>query len=100
MSAIDLRNEQLILVKTILSAQLPTNAAVWLFGSRATGKAKPYSDIDLAIDAGQPLSLDLLANLSDSFENSALPYKVDVVDWQSIDDTFRKIIERDGKQIL
>lgn len=97
MSAINLTDEQLKLVQIILRKYLSPHAKVLLFGSRATGSAKPYSDIDLAIDAGAPLSLDQLAKLADSFENSALPYKVDIVDWHAIDDEFREIIKRDGR---
>ncbi|HOM11791.1 MAG TPA: nucleotidyltransferase domain-containing protein, partial [Rubrivivax sp.] len=32
-------------------AQTPGIDAVWIFGSRATGRARPESDIDLAVDA-------------------------------------------------
>jgi predicted nucleotidyltransferase len=45
-------------VLTILAANLPRDATVWVFGSRATGRARRYSDLDLAIDAGRPLTLD------------------------------------------
>ncbi len=40
------------LVLTILAANLPAGTAAWVFGSRATGRARRYSDLDLAIDAG------------------------------------------------
>lgn len=63
-----------------------------MFGSRATGRAKEYSDLDLAIDAGRPLTLDELAVLTEAFSDSDLPYKVDFVDWQSIDDHWRQLI--------
>ncbi|MDP3031871.1 MAG: hypothetical protein Q8N33_07320 [Rhodocyclaceae bacterium] len=35
------------------------------------------------------------ANLSDDFSASALPWKVDVVDWATTRASFRKIIEQD-----
>jgi predicted nucleotidyltransferase len=80
------------LVSTILNANLPPCATVWVFGSRATGGARRYSDLDLAIDAGRPLTLDEIACLDEAFSNSDLPYKVDLVDWQSIDPRFRNAI--------
>ncbi len=63
-----------------------------MFGSRATGRAWRYSDLDLAIDAGRRLTLDELAILAEAFSESDLPYKVDVVDWHAIDDRFRELI--------
>lgn len=100
MSAIDLSDEQLATIEKILREHLSTQTEVWLFGSRVTGRAKPYSDIDLAIKAEQPLTLDVLARLADSFENSSLPYKVDMVDWYAIDDEFKQIIERERQKII
>jgi uncharacterized protein len=80
------------LVLTILRANLPDGAEAWVFGSRATGRARPYSDLDLAIDAGRPLTLDELACLAEAFRDSVLPYRVDVVDWRAIGDQFRQLI--------
>ena len=63
-----------------------------MFGSRATGRARRYSDLDLAIDTGRPLTLDEIACLTEAFRESDLPYRVDLVDWQTIDDHFREAI--------
>lgn len=54
--------------------------------------ARRYSDLDLAIDAGRPLTLDEIARLTEAFRDSDLPYRVDVVDWQGIGDHFRAAI--------
>jgi predicted nucleotidyltransferase len=89
---IDLTVEQRGLVWQILRANLPPAAKVWVFGSRATGRARRYSDLDLAIDAGRPLTLDETASLADAFSESDLAYRVDIVDWRAIDDRFRQII--------
>ncbi len=83
----------LALVKSILSKHLPLGAVVWVFGSRATAAARSFSDLDLAIDIGEPLSLERLAGLAHDFDESRLPYKVDVIDWVTISDSFRKNIE-------
>jgi uncharacterized protein len=80
------------LVLTILRAHLPEGAEAWVFGSRATGRARRYSDLDLAIDAGRPLTLDERARLAEAFRDSDLPYRVDLVDWHGIDDGFRQLI--------
>ena len=68
---------------------------VILFGSRARGQAKPHSDLDLAIITGEPLPLSTLAALAEAFSESDLPWRVDVVDWSTTSEPFRKIIARD-----
>ena len=91
---IDLRSDHLQIVRDILEKQVPERE-VWAFGSRAKGGAKPYSDLDLAVIGEQPLSLALLAALTDDFAESDLPFRVDVVDWATTRDNFRRIMERD-----
>ena len=92
--AIDLHPDQWPIVRDILQKHVPGHA-VWAFGSRATGTAKPFSDLDLAVITEQPLSLDLCAQLGEDFSQSNLPWKVDVVDWATASDVFRAIIARD-----
>ena len=50
---LDLSDNHSRIVLAILREYLPADAAVWVFGSRATGRARLYSDLDLAIDAGR-----------------------------------------------
>jgi predicted nucleotidyltransferase len=89
---IDVSAEHRRLVLEILRTHLPQGAEAWVFGSRATGRARRYSDLDLAIDAGRPLTLDEIAILAEAFSDSDLPYKVDLVDWRAIDDRWRQTI--------
>ena len=89
---LDLTPEQKSIVLDILRTHVPRHE-VWVFGSRMKGTSKPYSDLDLAIITQQPLSLDILAELTDAFSSSDLPWKVDIVDWATTQDTFRRIIK-------
>jgi uncharacterized protein len=50
---------------------------VWLYGSRATGKQKPASDIDLCIE-GANLSLTDLHALENEIDDLLLPWKIDL----------------------
>lgn len=92
MPPLDLNPRDWEIVRNILARHVP-QYEVWAFGSRATGTAKEYSDLDLAIITDQPLNLSLSAALTDSFVESDLPIKVDVVDWSTTSPAFRKIIE-------
>lgn len=81
------------IVRAILYTHVP-NHDVWAFGSRVTGSAKEFSDLDLVIIGEKPLALGVHANLVDDFSESDLPYKVDVIDWATTDAPFRQIIQR------
>lgn len=85
----DISPHHLEIVKAILRKHIP-NREVWYFGSRATGKAKQYSDLDLAIIGTTPLTLTQLALLEYDFDQSDLPYKVDLVDWAASGEIIKK----------
>lgn len=91
---IDVRPDLWDIVRGILQAHVP-QYEVWAFGSRAKWQAKPHSDLDLAVITDQPLSLEVSAALSDAFAESDLPWRVDVVDWATTSEAFRRIIQRD-----
>lgn len=54
--------------------------AVAVFGSRATGRARPFSDLDLLLIDPPRLSWRQRAGLCDAFEASELPFRVDLVE--------------------
>ncbi len=83
--------QQLTLVHRILATWLPTRK-VRLFGSRARGTPKPYSDLDLAIMGDTPTPLTTLGQLHEAFASSELPWRVDLVDWASTSPEFRSHI--------
>ncbi|HNC53600.1 MAG TPA: restriction endonuclease subunit S, partial [Accumulibacter sp.] len=91
---LDIRPDHWRIVSDILRKHVP-QYAVWAFGSRAKWTAKQYSDLDLAVITDKPLPLEVSASLTDDFSESDLPWKVDVVDWATTSESFRKIIERD-----
>lgn len=88
---IDLAPEQLASVVRLLGAQVP-DCEVRAFGSRVSGRAKPYSDLDLALLGPGRLPLERLAALREAFAESELPIRVDLVDWQALSENFRAII--------
>ncbi len=86
-------------VLDILRHHLP-DREVWIFGSRVHGgRPKPFSDLDLAVVGDQALSLGQLAALHTAFSESALPFRVDVIDLASAEGRFREEILR-GHAVL
>ena len=92
-SPVDIRPDQLEIVQDILLKHLPADVKVWVFGSRANWTTKDSSDLDLALEGESKLSHKVLGALKDAFEDSALPYTVDVVDLNRIGESFRRIVE-------
>ncbi len=87
---IDLEPKQLKLLKTIIKRHIP-NKTVWAYGSRVTWKASETSDLDLAVfdsNSGE------VSNLKESFVESSLLVSVDVMDWESIPDSFKENIKK------
>ena len=92
-SPVDIRPDHLEIAQDILREHLPAGVKVWVFGSRANWTTKDSSDLDLALEGKSKLSHKVLGALKDAFEDSSLPYTVDVVDLNRIGDSFRQIVE-------
>jgi len=72
---------------------------VILYGSRAMGSQKPYSDIDITI-LGESLNLSLLQKIETELDDLLLPYKFDVSLFNSIENTdLLEHINRVGRTI-
>lgn len=78
-----LSDDDQFLVKRIVQSVIP-GAEFNVFGSRATGRARPFSDLDLLILRPERLSWEQRAALCDAFEASDLPFCVDVVEAGSL----------------
>ena len=90
---IDLPSQDRAIVQTILRNLLPPETTAWVFGSRATGGARRYSDLDLAFRSAEQLTPDTVSRLRDALSESDLTIKVDLVDLATVDPAFRRLIE-------
>lgn len=90
-TSLDLSDEDLKIVNDIIKKYIP-DKTVWAFGSRVTGKAKKFSDLDLVIVNVKELDFNLYVELKNAFDESDLPIKVDIVEWFHLSDSFKKII--------
>ena len=95
---IDLSAAHAAIVKQILENKLP-NVEVVIFGSRANGTAKPYSDIDLAVISKGTLDKNKLWELRETFKESDLPFCVDIVEYDKLSERFKKEVVQNCKSI-
>ncbi|MCK5799308.1 MAG: nucleotidyltransferase domain-containing protein [Deltaproteobacteria bacterium] len=89
---IDLCPDHLEVVRAILADHVP-RVEVRAFGSRVRDTAKATSDLDLALFTEEKIQRSRLNRLVEAFEESDLPFRVDVLDWQRISREFRRIID-------
>jgi len=88
---IDLDEKSLWTVKTILRDRVP-DCKVIAFGSRVTGTAEKFSDLDLALVSESTMDWRRIESIKDAFSESDLPIMVDVLDWNTLSESFRAII--------
>ena len=98
MRPIDILPRDLEIVLSILRRYVP-GIEIRAAGSRAKHNARRHSDLDLIIMTERPLEVTSIARLSAAFSESDLPFSVDVLDWASLDESFRRLI-RDGSVII
>ena len=78
-------------VLALLERHLP-NTAAWAYGSRAKWTARPQSDLDMVVFAS-PEQNGQVSHLREAFEESNLPFRVDLFVWDAVPEKFRKQIE-------
>jgi len=80
------------LLKQIVRRYLQDDSyKTFVFGSRATGKNRKFSDIDLGILGPKPLTSTEYISIKNDFEESNLPYRVDLVDFTKVSDKFKSV---------
>ncbi|KLO22566.1 hypothetical protein X275_05800 [Marinitoga sp. 1197] len=87
----DIKEEYFNLIIKILKKHIQS-CTIIIFGSRITGKSNEASDLDIAIDCGKKLDLITLFEIEEDFQDSNLPFRVDLIDWQRTSESFKNII--------
>ena len=91
-AAVDLTSEQQEVVRMLLSQHLPDTEA-WIYGSRVRWTSRPSSDLDMVVFATENQELSV-SKLREAFEESDLPFRVDLFNWNDLSDFFKEQIER------
>ncbi|MBN4079628.1 restriction endonuclease subunit S [bacterium AH-315-C08] len=88
---IDITTAQRKVLFTLLKRFLP-NTTVWVYGSRVKWTARPQSDLDMVAFV-TPEQKTQFENLKEAFEESDLPFRVDLFVWDDVPEQFHKNIE-------
>ena len=94
---LDLNPRYVAMLHDLIARHLPTEVAVWAYGSRVNGNAHDGSDLDLVLrnPALAALPAGVLAGFREALTDSNLPIFVDVHDWALLPQSFRpRILNR------
>ena len=97
-ATIDITPEERRTVLALLQRHLPGTAA-WVYGSRAKWTSTPTSDLDLVVFA-TPEQQPQVGDLREAFEESNLPFRVDLFVWDDVPESFRQRIEADKAPLV
>ena len=87
---IDITAGQRRTLQALLQRHLPDTEA-WVYGSRATRTSNPKSDLDLVVFS-TPDQHARVGDLREAFEESNLPFRVDLFVWNDVPSSFRRQI--------
>ena len=96
---LNLDEQYLQILVSILDRFLPSGVQVFVFGSRVNGTARKYSDIDLCLKCNQDIPDAVILTLKEVFSLSELPFRVDVVIYRNCTDAFQQIIDENNVKI-
>lgn len=84
-----------ILKRLVIDPLKSQGAEVFIFGSRATGKNHPHSDVDLLykMQGQAQISSRVLSDIKEAIEESNFPFTVEIVADQNLAASYRKNVE-------
>ena len=82
-------------VVKIIAKYLP-GARIYLFGSRAKGTAKPYSDFDIAIEWKEKIPLHTMAKIREELDKLPTLKSFDLIDLKRVSGDFIETVRKTG----
>lgn len=69
----------------------PPEYQVFVFGSRAGGKPRRFSDWDIGVKGDRPAPMRTMLLAEEELENSDIPVNVEIIDFNQVDQKFAKL---------
>jgi predicted nucleotidyltransferase len=87
--------------ETVIQPLKNHQAKVFIFGSRANGKFKKFSDIDLLYieNTTHQVPLSTITKINMTLDESDFPYKVDLVNYAELAASYRSNVDKDKIEI-
>lgn len=81
-------------IRLLLKERIPSQARVYLYGSRSRHDNRWNSDYDLWIDADVPRNV--IAEMTDRLDESFVPFKVDIVTTPQLHGRFAELVKQEA----
>jgi hypothetical protein len=91
-----LKDKYFNIIKNIILDYYSDDIKIILFGSRARGTNNNNSDYDICLISGHCDNKRRISLINEKIENSAIPFKVDIVDYNILLDSFKEMIDNEG----
>ena len=86
-----MKDRYLNTLKNIVLSQVKNeDTSVFLFGSRAKSERPSRSDVDIGFISSEKIDSTFFAGIRDKAEDSIVPYRIDLVDFSSVDRDFKE----------
>ena len=90
----ELINQSEAYIRRLLTEYIPSQARVYLYGSRSRHDNRWNSDYDLWIDAD--ISRKVIAEMADQFDESFVPFRVDIVTTPQLNGRFAERVRAEA----
>lgn len=90
----ELINRSEAYIRLLLKEHIPSQARGYLYGSRSRRDNRWNSDCDLWIDAD--ISRKLIAEMTDQFDESFVPFRVDIVTTPQLNGRFAERVKQEA----
>ena len=90
-----------LLENLVITPLKQKSVRVFVFGSRATGRNHPFSDIDLLLEPlpTRPIELSELSQIKESIEEARFPIKVDLVLFDDLAQSYKNRVLQEKIEI-
>ena len=72
---------------------------IFYFGSRVNGKGSERSDIDIGLYGKNPIHSSIVSSIQEDIENLPILYTIEVIDFSTVSDEFRKLALQNIEEI-
>lgn len=90
----ELINRSEACIRRLLKEHIPPQARVYLYGSRSRRDHRWNSDYDLWVDAD--ISRQAIAEMTDQFDESFVPFRVDIVTTPQLNGRFAERVKQEA----